>query len=63
LLERGQTRPAAVLVLLYGLACLPLYRWAVRFESGWQMFLAFPRLYAMVALMAFLLWKLQDSPG
>lgn len=63
LLEQGQHKSALLLLLLYAIACLPLYRWLARFDTSWKILLAFPRLYAMIGLTALLLWKLALSPA
>lgn len=58
LVAQGKPRELGALVCLYLLAGLPLFRWLDRFSSGGWTFLAFPRLYAMLGLWAFLLWQL-----
>lgn len=50
LLHRGRSREAAALIVLYGLVCFPLYRWAPISASGWRTLLAVPRLWAMTGL-------------
>jgi len=61
LLEAGRIRQAAVLAILYALACLPLDRFSPKSPSGWHTLLAFPRLYALTGLWALLRWALADS--
>lgn len=46
----SQARRAGVLLCLYTLSCLPLDRFAPRSPAGWSNLLAFPRLFALMAL-------------
>jgi hypothetical protein len=50
LAPRGRTREAVAVVVLYGLVCFPLYRWAPNSASGWHTLVAVPRLWAMMGL-------------
>ena len=61
LLQAGQRGYTLLILVIYAVACLPLYRWLAGFDSSWKIFLAFPRLYAMIALTGLLLWKLAVS--
>lgn len=61
LLKQGQREYTALILLVYAVACIPLYRWLEGFDSSWKIFLAFPRLYAMIALAGLSLWKLAGS--
>jgi len=63
LLDRGLRTHAGALVILYGLASLSHARWMMTFPTGWSNFLAFPRLYALLAFALFLLWTLAGSPS
>jgi hypothetical protein len=54
LLGVGERGRAKWLVILYTLVCLPLQHFSPSFPSGWRTLLAFPRLYAMIALYLFL---------
>lgn len=62
LLGTASRRQLAVFVFLYTLAGMPVYRWLDRFSSGWETFLAFPRLYAMLGLWAFIVWQMARAP-
>ena len=46
----ARRREAALVAVIYGLVCFPLYRWAPSFASGWHTLAAVPRLWAMSAL-------------
>jgi hypothetical protein len=61
LLARGLRTHAGALVTLYGLASLSHARWMMTSPTGWSNFLAFPRLYALLAFALFLLWTLAGS--
>jgi hypothetical protein len=50
----GRAREALVVVVLYALCCLPWPREIFQHAGGGGMFLAFPRLYPMLALPVFL---------
>ncbi len=54
-------KEAGVLIILYGLACFPLYKFGPESASGWKIFLTFPHFYALTALWIFVLWSLTDS--
>ncbi len=58
LLPPSGSKQATALVVLYGLACLPLYRWLPPSPTAWHSLLSFSRFYAMLALLIFLLWTL-----
>jgi hypothetical protein len=56
-IRAAQLREAATLVILYALVCLPIpiNRWVPNSPTGWETFLAFPRLWAMSGLWIWLL--------
>ena len=58
LLAARLKRLAGVVVGLYSFACLPADRFVPRDPSGWRTLLAFPRLYALTALVILLLWQM-----
>ena len=56
----GRPTAARLMILLYGLVCLPFGRFVPQSPGGIRTFLAFPRLYALAALWAFCLWMLRE---
>jgi hypothetical protein len=60
-LGRGLKVHAGILTLLYAVASISHYRWMAHTPSGWKIFLGFPRLYALLVLMLFMLRTLAAS--
>lgn len=59
----GRPRQAALLIILYSLACIWPSGLLPRNPAGWHTLLAFPRLYALTALWGFFLWALKTRSG
>jgi hypothetical protein len=54
LLALGRRWEACAVVALYGMVCFPLAKLTSQNAEGWNMFLASPRVYPMLALLGFL---------
>jgi len=59
----GRRNASRIVIVLYTISCLPLQRFVSSFSDGTKVFLAFPRLYGMLALLGLSLYALASLPA